>query len=123
MPTHLTARTLTINGETKPMKEWAKTTGVSYMTIYCRKVYKGWADEDCIRPTTKEKQYEYNGKLYTVAELEALTGKPRKLLAWRIRKWKDVKRAVEQPLMTSKRSRPVCGCDNCDECPYPDCVA
>lgn len=41
--------TLTIDGRTLPVKEWAKISGLDYHTIMFR-VHRGYSHEDCLKP-------------------------------------------------------------------------
>lgn len=41
--------TLTIGGVTKPLQEWCEKAGLPYHVVVRRK-YRGWPDEECLRP-------------------------------------------------------------------------
>ena len=52
---------ITINGETKVLKEWAKIKGINYQTVYSRIFYSNWSVENALSlPNQKIKRK--NGK-------------------------------------------------------------
>ena len=57
--------TLTIDGVTRSMSEWAEITGISYSTLKARKQRLGYSDEDCINKSVKPGA-KLEGKEYKV---------------------------------------------------------
>lgn len=63
---YLKKQLITINGETKPIKEWSKITGLKTVTIR-KRLEKGLQNDDLIAPL-QTKFYTYNDKTQTLPE-------------------------------------------------------
>ena len=102
------AKTITYNGETKPVREWADALGVNASTLHAR-LSKGWTDEQAIttpindirspeffakrRDKRGHPTYEYKGKTLGLTELAMALGTNKGLL-WHAIQKKGVEAAV-----------------------------
>ncbi len=83
-------RTLTLNGETRPLAEWAERTGIHPATLSDR-VHHGWTDERALtepvnpagrRPTTT---LTVDGRTHSLSEWARISGIPLSTVHYRVR--------------------------------------
>jgi hypothetical protein len=60
--------TVTYNGETKILKDWARYFGIKYTTLYMRIKRGGLSFEDAIQKDPYKRQIEHNGESKTLKE-------------------------------------------------------
>ena len=102
-------RKYTYNGKTQTLAEWARECGINRSTLGDRMDKFGFTFEEAIsRPINvprTTKLVEYNGEFYTVGQLEEMSGVPRRVIRWRIRKcgW-SVEDAMNTPYAVSSKS-------------------
>ena len=67
---------LEYDGDTKTVKEWAETLGVSQYTLYSR-VKKGWSIADIIeKPIRRKRIITINGESHSIEEWAEISGIP-----------------------------------------------
>lgn len=87
---------LTLNGETKSVKEWSKLTGLGKTTIHQR-LYYGWTVERALTALTR-RLLTLNGVSRSVREWAKVLGFSKSALKGRLRAGWPVERALTEPL-------------------------
>lgn len=91
-------RTLTWNGRTLCISEWADETGLGRNTIAAR-IKKGWSDENVLAtPSRNGKHITWNGQTRLVSEWAEIVGIPYKALIKRLFDGWTTERAITDPL-------------------------
>lgn len=117
----------THNGMTMSLPEWEVYTGVP-ANVLRQRIYLKWSyDRVFSTPLYDNKQYEYEGRKYTLQELAEINGTlTTDGMRSRLRHM-PVKKAVETPRMRSNLSTArgaflsPCGV-YCTECERPECI-
>ena len=77
---------LEYDGDTKTVKEWAETLGVSQYTLYSR-VKKGWSIADIIeKPIRRKRIITINGESHSIEEWAEISGIPVRTLYNRVKR-------------------------------------
>jgi hypothetical protein len=91
---------LELNGERRPLQEWADLLGINASAIHQR-LRKGWTDERALTtPTDRVRRIEWNGETKTIGEWAKVLGISRTLLHQRLGSmgW-SVQKAFTTPVM------------------------
>lgn len=93
-------RYITLDGETKPLVEWAESKNVDPETIWMR-IDRGWSDRDAltkpINSNGKLRYLEFNGESKTISAWSKITNIPRGTIHHRIERGWTVEKALTTP--------------------------
>ena len=94
-----------INGVKKTVSEWAKINNINYDTAISRINKQGWDPIKAVTtPTKDENMYiTYKGETHSLKEWSLILGIEKKTLGYRLRKWKDVAKSFETPIIISRK--------------------
>lgn len=103
-------RSLTHNGQTKLLVEWAEEKGIARLTLHERIFVYGWsvgrAIETPVGPESKRhRQLELDGRVQTLRAWANEYGINEETLASRLKKGADLREALTRPNRYKKRNR------------------
>ena len=89
-------KTITVNGRTLTMAQWAEEVGLKNGTIQQR-LKKGWSVEEALTPSHfKGVRHEFHGKMMTLAQISLMTKVPPTTIRARIKSGSTIERAVSE---------------------------
>ena len=77
---------ITINGETKILRDWARHYGICRLTVTYRRNVLGWDWEKCFTHPSKRRLIEYGGESHLIADWAKITGLQRQTIEARLKK-------------------------------------
>jgi hypothetical protein len=89
-------KTITVDGRTLTMAQWAKEVGLKNGTIQQR-LKKGWGIQEALTPTHfKGERHRFQGKMMTIAQLSLITKVSPTTIRARLKLGATVEQAVSQ---------------------------
>tara|TARA_R110000822_G_C15338773_1_gene495927 strand:+ start:34929 stop:35390 length:462 start_codon:yes stop_codon:yes gene_type:complete len=89
-------KTITVDGRTLTMAQWAKEVGLKNGTIQQR-LKKGWSIEEALTPSHfKGERHSFQGKMMTIAQISLITNVAPTTIRARLKLGSTVERAVSQ---------------------------